>query len=198
MNTSTYQRALDEHAHLVHAVAALEPAVYAAAQQAAHAIQKGCKILFCGNGGSASDSLHLAAELMGRLVENRQPLAALALNADGPVMTCIANDFSFEQVFARQVEGLGQVGDVLVAISTSGQSPNVLAAAKAARQKGMSIIGLLGRDGGALLEWCDHPIVVPSFSTARIQEMHIMMGHVWCELIEQFVLQTFTPDAEGG
>lgn len=112
-------------------------------------------------------------------------------------MTCIANDFSFEQVFARQVEGLGQVGDVLVAISTSGQSPNVLAAAKAARQKGMSIIGFLGRDGGALLEWCEHSIVVPSSSTARIQEMHIMMGHVWCELIEQFVLQPFTSEGKG-
>lgn len=145
----------------------------------------GGKILFCGNGGSAADSQHLAAELTGRFINDRRPLAALALSTDTSALTCIANDYSFAEVFARQVQGLGRSGDVLVGISTSGNSRNVIRAVEEARAVGMQVVGLLGRDGGTLLELCDVSIVVPSQVTARIQEAHILIGHTLCGLIEK-------------
>ncbi len=141
--------------------------------------------MFCGNGGSAGDAQHLAAELVGRLVKDRRALPGLALSTDSSALTCIGNDFGFNEVFARQVEGLGRAGDVLIAISTSGNSPNVLRAVEVARPAGVFVVGLLGRDGGKLGPLVDLPIIVPSDETARIQEAHIFIGHVLCAGIEK-------------
>ena len=141
--------------------------------------------MFCGNGGSAADSQHLAAELTGRFIHDRRPLAAIALSTDSSALTCIGNDYSFDEVFARQVAGLGRAGDLLIGISTSGNSRNVIRAVEEAQKLGMQTIGLLGRDGGQLRNLCDHSIVVSSTVTARIQECHILIGHTLCGLIEQ-------------
>ena len=141
--------------------------------------------MFCGNGGSAADSQHLASELTGRFIKDRRPLAAMALSTDSSALTCIGNDYAFDEVFARQVAALGRSGDVLVAISTSGNSRNVVRAGEEARSAGMQVIGLLGREGGVLKAMCDVPIVVPSQVTARIQEAHILIGHTLCGLIEE-------------
>jgi D-sedoheptulose 7-phosphate isomerase len=141
--------------------------------------------MFCGNGGSAADCQHLAAELTGRFIKDRRPLAAIALTTDTSAITCISNDYSFEEVFARQVQGLGRTGDVLFAISTSGNSRNVIRAVEEALSAGMSVIGLLGHEGGALNEMCDVAIIVPSQVTSRIQESHILIGHTLCEMIEE-------------
>lgn len=178
-------RNLDEHRELFARLDALAPEVQAAGRLMAEALRRGRKIMFCGNGGSAADSQHLAAELTGRFIHDRRPLAAMALSTDSSALTCIGNDYSFAEVFSRQVEGLGQAGDVLVGISTSGRSANVIKAVEAARGRDMQVIGLLGRDGGALKALCDVAIVVPSPTTARIQEAHILIGHTLCGLIEE-------------
>jgi len=176
---------LKEHAAVFEALPALLPLVNEAGALMAQAINAGGKVMFCGNGGSAADSQHLAAELTGRFIKDRAPLAGLALSTDSSALTCIGNDYSFDEVFARQVMGLGRSGDVLVAISTSGHSRNVLRAVEEARARGISVVGFLGRDGGALKPLCDVPIVVPSQVTARIQEAHILIGHTLCGLVEQ-------------
>jgi D-sedoheptulose 7-phosphate isomerase len=150
------------------------------------AVNAGRLIMFCGNGGSAADSQHLAAELVVRLrghVE-RRAIAAMALTVDSSILTAGGNDYGFERVFARQVEAFGKPGDVLIAITTSGTSPNVVAAVHEAHQRGVTTIGLLGGNGGVLNDLCTHSVVVPSNITARIQESHILIGHVWCEMIE--------------
>src|SRR5262245_25616048 len=162
----------------------MAPEVARAAQRLSEALRHGGKAMFCGNGGSAADSQHLASEFTGRFVADRRPLAALALSTDSSALTCIANDYAFDQVFARQVRGLGRAGDVLVAISTSGRSANVLRAVEAAREAGIAVVGLLGRDGGPLKPLCDVAVVVPSDITARIQEAHIFIGHVLCATVE--------------
>lgn len=149
------------------------------------ALQGGGKVMFCGNGGSAADSQHLAAELTGRFINDRVPLAGLALSTDTSGLTCIANDYSFDEVFARQVIALGRPGDVLIAISTSGNSRNVLRAVEEAHRHGVKVIGLLGKGGGELAKWCDVAIIVPSNVTARIQEAHILIGHTLCGIVEQ-------------
>lgn len=148
------------------------------------AIAGGHKILLCGNGGSAADAQHIAAELVGRYVRERGPLPALALTVDTSILTAVANDYGFEQVFARQVTALGAPGDVLVAISTSGRSPNVIAACRAARAGGLRVIGLTGEAGGQLRDVSDVCIRVPSRSTARIQECHLTIGHLFCEVVD--------------
>ena len=140
--------------------------------------------MLCGNGGSAADSQHLAAEFTGRFSKDRPPIAAVALSTDTSALTCIGNDYSFNDIFARQVLALGKAGDCLIAISTSGNSGNVLAAVAAAKSLGISTIGLLGRDGGKLKAQCDISIVVPSQVTARIQEAHILIGHSLCGAVE--------------
>jgi D-sedoheptulose 7-phosphate isomerase len=150
----------------------------------AQALKAGHKLMFCGNGGSAADSQHLAAELTGRFIKDRKPLAAVALSTDSSALTCIGNDYSYDEVFARQVMGLGRAGDVLVAISTSGNSGNVIRAVEEAKAIGVTVIGFLGRDGGKLKAMVDVPIIVPSNVTARIQESHILIGHTLCGLIE--------------
>jgi D-sedoheptulose 7-phosphate isomerase len=145
------------------------------------------KLLICGNGGSAGDSQHLAAELVGRFERERPELAAIALTTDSSILTAVANDYAFKQVFARQVRALGREGDVLVAISTSGNSPSVLAAARAARERGLAIVALTGRGGGKLgemLEAGDVHLCVPHQRTARIQEVHLLIVHCLCDGID--------------
>jgi len=144
-------------------------------------------IMFCGNGGSAADSQHLAAELVIRLRGNvnRAAIPALALTVDPSIMTAGGNDIGFENVFARGVEAYGRHGDVLVAISTSGTSANVVNAVLECKKRGVRTVGLLGGTGGILAELCDASVIVPSAVTARIQESHILIGHIWCEMIEE-------------
>ncbi|MEW6706745.1 MAG: SIS domain-containing protein [Pseudomonadota bacterium] len=185
MPDSAYELALAEHLSTFNALAALRPQVERVAAVLAAALQAGGKIMLCGNGGSAADSQHIAAELTGRFRKDRAPLAGVALTTDSSALTSIANDYDFAAVFERQVRGLGRPGDCLVGISTSGHSANVIQAVQAAKSAGIVTIGLLGRDGGALARQCDHAVVVPSSTTARIQEAHIFIGHLWCELIEQ-------------
>jgi len=158
--------------------------VIAQAQDMAERLKRGCRILVCGNGGSAADAQHFAAELSGRYVKERRALAGIALTTDTSALTAIGNDYGFDQVFSRQVEALGRPGDLLVGISTSGNSPNVIRAVEAAQTQGMKTLGLLGRDGGKLKALCDEALVVPSPVTARIQEVHQMIYHFWCEVID--------------
>lgn len=158
--------------------------VLAQADDMAERLKRGCRILVCGNGGSAADAQHFAAELSGRYVKERRALAGIALTTDTSALTAIGNDYGFDQVFSRQVEALGRPGDVLVGISTSGNSPNVLRAVEVAKELGLHTIGLLGRDGGKLKQCCDDALVVPSTVTARIQELHLMIYHFWCEAID--------------
>lgn len=149
------------------------------------ALRAGRKILFAGNGGSAADAQHLAGELVSRFNYDRPGLAAFALTTDTSVLTAIGNDYGYERLFARQVEAVGNPGDVFIGISTSGRSPNILKALQAARAKGLVTVGLTGRSGGAMREWCDHCLSSPSDATPRIQEGHIAIGHTLCWLIER-------------
>ena len=176
---------LDEQVSLLRRLESVDLAVAQAGDVLARSLLDGGKVMFCGNGGSAADSQHLAAELIGRFIKDRRPISAIALSTDTSVLTCVGNDYSFDEVFARQVQGLGRRGDVLVAISTSGNSRNVIRAAEEAKAIGVSVIGLLGHNGGILKELCDLAIIVPSQVTARIQESHILIGHTLCGLIEQ-------------
>ncbi|GHC09837.1 D-sedoheptulose-7-phosphate isomerase [Thermomonas carbonis] len=148
------------------------------------ALRNGRKLLFCGNGGSAADAQHWAGELVSRFYYDRPGLAAIALTTDSSILTAIGNDYGYDYVFARQVEALGQAGDVLVAISTSGNSPNVLRAADVARARGMKVIAFTGRSGGKLLAMADLCFRMPSDETPRIQEGHEFVGHLLCALIE--------------
>jgi D-sedoheptulose 7-phosphate isomerase len=148
-------------------------------------IKNGKKILVCGNGGSAADSQHFAAELIGRFEKDRDSLPAIALSTDTSILTAVGNDYGYDHIFARQVNALGAPGDVLIGISTSGNSPNVILAIKAAKAKKMTSIGLLGKGGGMLRSMVDFPVVVPHDVTARIQEVHIFILHLWAGFIEQ-------------
>jgi len=159
--------------------------IYTAGMVCTEALRAGKKIMLCGNGGSSADAQHIAAELVGRFQKERKGLKAIALTTDSSILTAISNDYSFEEVFSRQIEALGEEGDVLIAISTSGESENVLKACEMARIKGCKIIGLLGRDGGRIKDLCDVALVVPHTQTPRIQEMHILIGHLICKLIDE-------------
>jgi D-sedoheptulose 7-phosphate isomerase len=182
---SLFLQNLSEHLELFGRLQTLDDGVAEAANAITESLRAGNKVMFCGNGGSAADSQHLAAELTGRFIKDRPPLAAIALSTDSSALTCIGNDYSFADVFVRQVRGLGRPGDCIVGISTSGNSENVMRAFAAAREIGMATIGMLGRDGGKLKAISDHAIIVPNDVTARIQEAHIMIGHTLCGLIEQ-------------
>ena len=153
------------------------------------ALANGKKVLFCGNGGSAADSQHLAAELVGRFQKERQGLPAIALTVDTSILTAVSNDYGFDKVFVRQVEALGNEGDVLVGISTSGTSPNVLAAVELAKTKGMYCVGMTAANGAKMAEICDECIAVPAKVTARAQEMHILIGHIICESVEKSLFE---------
>ncbi|MBL8004943.1 MAG: D-sedoheptulose 7-phosphate isomerase [Candidatus Kapabacteria bacterium] len=161
--------------------------IMSTAQVLIQSLKQGGTILFCGNGGSAADCQHIAAELVVRLrgsVE-RRAIPAIALTTDSSILTACGNDYGYDEVFARSVEAYGKKGDVLVGITTSGNSPNVQKAVEKAKSQGVITIGLLGGNGGKLKNECDHSLIVPSTVTARIQESHILIGHIWCELIEE-------------
>lgn len=175
-NLGMHQRILQDEALLA--------VIDEAAEQCTAVLQKGHKILICGNGGSAADAQHMAAELVGRFQKERKGLPAIALNTDTSILTAWANDYDYESVFERQIEALGQPGDILFGISTSGSSQNVLRAFELARKIGIRTVGLSGKDGGAIKDKSDLSIVVPENITARIQEAHIMIIHIICELLE--------------
>jgi D-sedoheptulose 7-phosphate isomerase len=176
--------ALSGHRAAVDAIEGCSADLARAADLVAGAFAGGGQLLVCGNGGSAADAQHVAAEFVGRFLNERTPYPAIALNANTSALTAIGNDYGFDEVFARQVRAHGRAGDVLLAISTSGLSPNVLAAVAAAREAGMAVVGLAGRDGGTLAEACDVCLTVPVRSTPRIQEAHILLAHLLCGLVE--------------
>lgn len=150
-------------------------------------LKKGGKVIFCGNGGSAADSQHLAAELIGRFQKNRRALAAVALTTNTSILTSLANDFGFESVFSKQIEGLAKKNDLVIAISTSGNSANVIAAVKQARRMRIKTVSFTGGDGGKLAGLTDLSLITPSHNTARIQEAHITVGHALCQLVEETI-----------
>ena len=185
-------------AHLELSRAALERAtqdagLLAAARKIAdvitQALREGNKLLIIGNGGSAADAQHIAAEIVGRYKQDRPAWAAIALTTDTSALTAIANDYGFEQVFARQVEGLGQRGDVLLALSTSGRSPNILAALRSARERGLVTIGFTGHKGETLGAFCDHLFVSPSDDTPIVQQIHLAVAHGICDEVEQAMMR---------
>lgn len=157
------------------------------AQNCAEALCQGNRIYFCGNGGSAADAQHLAAELSGRYLYDRPPLPAEALHVNTSYLTAVANDYSYDEVYSRLLQGIGHSGDVLIAISTSGNSGNILRAIETAQDLGMIIVGMTGRSGGKMKNVCDFLLNVPSDETPRIQESHIMIGHIICEIIESTI-----------
>jgi D-sedoheptulose 7-phosphate isomerase len=148
------------------------------------ALKQGNTIFWCGNGGSAAESSHLAVELIGRFKNNRRPLPSISLNSDTSALTCIANDFGYDEIFARQLEGLAKPGDVLVVLSTSGKSENILRALRKAKELGVTSIALLGKGGGPAANLADQTIIIESSETARIQEIHLLIGHTFCEFAE--------------
>jgi D-sedoheptulose 7-phosphate isomerase len=149
--------------------------------------EAGNKLFFFGNGGSAADAQHLAAEFVNRYIMDRPPLPAIALTTDASILTSVSNDFSFSEIFSKQLKALGKEGDVAVGISTSGASPNIIKAFEVAKEMGMKTIALTGNDGGSLAKIADFSLIVPSSSTPRIQEAHILIGHILCELVEHYL-----------
>ncbi len=193
---SLFRFNLSQHLSLFNRLADLDDDVMAAALMVSDSLRRGGKLLICGNGGSAADSQHIAAEFTGRFIASRRPLAAMALGANVPEMTSIGNDYSFAEVYSRQVMGLGRAGDCLMAISTSGNSENIVRAVEVAHAAGIATIGLLGHDGGRLAALCDQIVVVPDRVTARIQEAHILIGHTICGWVEQQLGLTAPPEVQ--
>ena len=159
------------------------------ARTMAVALARGGKLLFCGNGGSAADAQHMAGEFVNRFLLERPPLPAVALTTDTSVLTAIGNDYGFDQIFEKQVQALAQPGDVLMAISTSGNSDNIIRALKAARDKGVTTIGLSGHSGGEMAPWCDLTLLVPSRHTPLIQEIHLAVEHLLCQLVDHYLFE---------
>lgn len=183
--SSAATRSLDEHIGVFQTLLASGQAtIKECADLLLETFNKGNKVLLCGNGGSAADAQHIAAEFVGRYETERRALPAISLTTDTSALTALANDYDFEKIFARQVEALAVEGDCLIAISTSGNSRNVIAAVMEARKKGCTVIGMTGSNGKKLASLCDACIMVPSERTARIQEAHITIAHIWCEIIE--------------
>lgn len=179
----------EEHARVLQQTTALEPLVEQAARRIIHSYHNGGKLLAMGNGGSASDALHICGEMLGRFRRERHSFPAMALNADVATMTAIGNDYGFDQIFRRQLEGLCQPNDVILALSTSGNSPNIIQAAMLARDRGACVLALTGRDGGALAQLADIELRIPSDATPRIQEMHILLIHLICDIVEAELTQ---------
>jgi D-sedoheptulose 7-phosphate isomerase len=169
-------------------------AIVEAASMITDCLRSGGKLLLFGNGGSAADAQHLAAEFVGRFIGERRALPALALTTDSSILTAVGNDYGFEQIFTRQIEGLARSNDVAIGISTSGNSSNVIAAIQAASKRGLKTIGLVGKDGGMLAKCVNTAITVSAVNTARIQECHIAIGHLFCELVELDLLETSLPE----
>lgn len=162
----------------------LLPQIEATGQLLVERLRGGHTVFACGNGGSATDSMHLCEELVGRYRGERRPLPAVSLNTDTSVLTCIANDYGYEQIFARQIDALGRRGDILVGFSTSGNSANIQHAFETAKARGIATVLLTGKDGGSIQAIADHSIIIPSDNTARIQELHTFILHAWLELVE--------------
>jgi D-sedoheptulose 7-phosphate isomerase len=186
---SSLQSQLDVSCAVIQSLAVQADLIERIAARTCETLLAGRLLLTCGNGGSATDAQHLAEELIGRYRASRQALPAVALTADSAALTCIANDFGYDQVFARQVEALARVGDLLICFSTSGDSPNIVAALRAARVRGAGSIALLGKDGGAARDLADLALVVASSDTARIQEAHLQILHFICEVVETAALK---------
>jgi len=185
---ATPAQILRESASIKLALARTHAGVFSRASRLmVRALKTGHKILVFGNGGSAADAQHIAAEITGRFSRERRGYPALALTTDTSVITSVANDFGFEQVYARQVQALARRGDLVIALSTSGNSPNILEGIRAARKAGAAVIGLTGAGGGAMAQMCDIIFAVPSKSTPRIQEAHITIGHILCEATDEAI-----------
>ena len=176
--------ALDEHIRALQQLRDMEPVILELGQELSECLERGGKILWMGNGGSAADCQHLAAELVGRFRKEREAMASIALTTDTSILTAVGNDYGYDEVFRRQVLALCAPGDVVIGLSTSGNSPNVLRGLEAARAKGGILVGFTGESGGKMKDICDISLRVPSSNTARIQEMHITVGHILCEIIE--------------
>jgi len=192
-----FDQAIAEHLAVINSLRGQQPLLQRIAQEMTRAILAGKKILWCGNGGSAADSQHLAAELMGRFRRERRGFPSIALTTDTSILTAVANDYGYERVFQRQIEALCTKGDVLVGISTSGSSKNVCAALQTARQFGAFTVAFTGQAGGAMASLADVTLCIASKDTARIQEGHILCGHMLCDWIELHVCQA-KPDPNGG
>lgn len=185
MTTSLFHISLTDHVSMFNALYALEPNIDATLSLLRETLRRGNKIFIAGNGGSAADAQHFAAELVGRFQRNRRALPCLALTVDTSNLTAIGNDFGFDEIFARQIEGLANRGDVFLGLSTSGNSANIIKAVEAAHVAGLAATGLLGRDGGVLKTLMRNAIIVPHMATARIQEAHIFILHYWAEILER-------------
>jgi len=189
-----FSKAIAEHLEVVRQLEQQQCVLLAIAQAMTAAVRAGGKILWCGNGGSAADSQHLAAEIVGRFRRERRGLASVALTTDTSILTSVANDYGFESVFSRQVEALGAPGDLLVGLSTSGNSPNVIAALETARAQGLVTVAFTGAGGGKLAPLADYLLAIASREAARIQEAHILAGHMLCDWIELDWVQSHPVD----
>jgi D-sedoheptulose 7-phosphate isomerase len=181
---TVFGQAIAEHLKVIETVQAQQELLEVIAREMAAALHRGNQILWCGNGGSAGDSQHLAAEIVGRFRRERRGLPSFALTTDTSILTAVANDYGYEAVFSRQVEALGRPGDILVGISTSGNSHNVIAAIETARHAGMTTVAFTGAGGGRMADLADHLFAVDSRDTARVQEAHILAGHMLCDWLE--------------
>ncbi|MCI4624403.1 MAG: D-sedoheptulose 7-phosphate isomerase [Candidatus Magnetoovum sp. WYHC-5] len=175
---------IEEHIQIASTLKDMSGLIDVVGNKAVEALKNGNKILLAGNGGSAADSQHIAAELVGRFRKERQGLPAIALTTDTSIITAMANDYGYDRIFERQIEALAKEGDIFICISTSGKSPNLLLAALYAKKMGVYTVGLLGKSGGELKDNVDLPIIVKSNNTPRIQECHILIGHIVCEIID--------------
>ena len=193
-STALLARSLEEHLKAIQALLDSRlPEIDAAGRLIWEALKSGNKILLCGNGGSAADAQHIAAELVGRYEQERRAFPAISLTTDTSALTALGNDYGYDEVFARQVAALAVAGDVLIAISTSGKSPSVVKAAERARALGCKTIALTGCAGEPLASHCDLAVVVPSDRTSRVQESHITIGHLWCEMVDQALQEGCDP-----
>jgi phosphoheptose isomerase len=182
--TSIFDTHINQHLVALQSLTAIKADIEDAGQRISACLLHGNKVMLCGNGGSAADAQHIAAELVGRFITERKGLPAMALTTDTSILTAVANDYGYTDIFARQVHAHARPGDVLICISTSGNSANVLAAVNAAQPLGCTTIGLLGRDGGQLGSLVDLAITVPVSQTAAVQECHIVIGHLWCAMVD--------------
>jgi len=180
----TFEKSLAESVRTLEALAQIRPAIDTAAELILGTLRAGGKLLVCGNGGSAAEAAHFATELVGRFDRGRRSLPAVALSGDGSLVTCIGNDYGFEQVFARQIAGLSKAGDLVVALTSSGKSPNIVAALQEARRLGLKSVALLGRGGGAAKGLATCELIIPGAKGASAQESHLFLIHYFCELID--------------
>ncbi len=187
LEKQSIKNAIIEHIEVVSKLTSIVPNIKSIGEQLVRCLNKGGKIVWMGNGGSAADSQHLAAELVGRYQRERQGLASIALTTDSSILTAVSNDYGYETVFARQIQALCTKQDIVIGISTSGNSKNIINGIKAAKDIGIYTVALLGGSGGALKELVDLSLIVPSDKTARIQEAHILIGHILCEMLDESI-----------